>query len=70
MKEWLIVGYKALKTTIFTPMFPTGAERASRVPWTIFRGETKMSCTETIYPQDSQTHSEYRLYASVVAGVL
>ena len=45
------------------------------IPWTICRGERKVAYTENIYPpvtraQDSLTHYEYRIYASMVAGVL
>lgn len=52
-----------------------GTAKDGRGSWTIFRGETKVSYTETIYfpasrAQDDLTHYEYRLYASMAAGVL
>ena len=56
-------------------MYSTGEARASRAPWTTFKGETKVSYTETTYhiaPSlvDDLTTSIQKAYDDLRAGVL
>jgi len=70
-----LLGHKDLKTTMIYTRVLNRQAKPSTAPWTICRGETKVSYTETIYPHvpglaDGLTVCIHMAYAGWGDGVL